>query len=67
MGLGLGEKRIGLGLKRLHGVGAGSEASGRILKREELYEGVGELGGVATLLSVHALFQAPTISFVFSA
>ena len=66
VGLALSEKRVGLDLKRLHGVSAGSEAGGRILKRDELYEGVGELGGVATLLP-STLFQAATISFVFSA
>ena len=55
MGSALGEKRVGLGRKRLHGVGAGSEAGGRILERDELYEGVGELGGIATLLPIHAL------------
>ena len=51
----LGQKRVGLGLKRLRGVGAGSESGGRILERGELHDGGGELGGVATLLPIHAL------------
>ena len=45
MGLGLGEQCVGLGLERLHGVCAGSEASWRLLERNELHEGVGELEG----------------------
>jgi hypothetical protein len=52
---GLGEQRGGLCLERLHGVGAGCEAGGRLLEHGKLHEGVGELGGVATLLSIHAL------------
>src|SRR2546427_6285511 len=55
VGLGLGEQRVGLGLERLDRIGAGSEAGRRLLKRNELHEGVGELSGVATLLPIHAL------------
>src|SRR6478672_5544586 len=55
VGLTLDMQRVRLGLERLHGVGAGSKAGRRLLERDELHEGVGELGGVATLLPVHAL------------
>jgi hypothetical protein len=39
MGLGLCEQRVGLGLKRLHGVSAGSEARRWLLERSELHKG----------------------------
>src|SRR6266850_629143 len=55
VGVGLGEQRPGLGLERLHGVGTSSETGRRLLEFDELHECVGELGGVATLLPIHAL------------
>src|SRR5580765_2192692 len=55
MSLGLGEQCVGLGLERLHGVCAGSEASWRFLERDELHEGASELCGITTLLPIHAL------------
>src|SRR5882672_1877693 len=55
VGLGLGEQCVGFGLKRLHGICAGSEASWRLLERDKLHEGVGELGGVTALLPIHTL------------
>src|SRR6185295_10599925 len=55
VGLGLGKQCVGLGLERLHGVCAGSEASWRLLERDEFHEGVRELCRVTTLLPIHAL------------
>src|SRR5882762_6293952 len=55
VGLGLGKQRVGLGLKCLHGVGARSEAGGRLLERGQLDQSVGESSGVAALLPIHAL------------
>src|SRR4029077_15034105 len=54
VGLGLGEQSVRLRLERLHGVGAGSEAGRWLFQRSELHEGLGELGGVAALLAIHA-------------
>jgi hypothetical protein len=55
VGLALGEQRVRLDLERLYSVGAGSKAGRRLLERDELDEGVGELGGVATLRPIHGL------------
>src|SRR3954447_3635244 len=55
VGIGFGEEGVGLCLEELDGVGAGGEPGRRLLERGELDERVGELGGVAALLAVHAL------------
>lgn len=54
MRVGLGEQGFALGLEGRHGVGAGGEAGRGLLKSNELHEGVGELGRVASLLAIHA-------------
>jgi len=53
VGVGLGEQRFGLGLERLDGVGASGETGRRLLEFDDLHEGIGELGGVSTLLPIH--------------
>src|SRR5687768_1474322 len=55
VGVGLGEQKVGLLLESGDGVGAGGPAQRRLVGVGELDEGVGELGGVAALLAVHAL------------
>src|SRR3954471_8601125 len=54
VGLSLREERLGLGLERLHGVNAGSEAGRRLLERSQPHNSVGQLCGVSTLLPIHA-------------
>ena len=48
-------RSLGLLLDGGDGVGAGDEAQRRLVLAGELDQGVGELGGVAALLAVHAL------------
>src|SRR6187551_1079689 len=55
VGVGLGEEVPRLLLDSCDRVGAGGEAQRRLLLTCELDQGVGELGGVAALLAVHAL------------
>src|SRR5689334_2307084 len=55
VGAGLGEQRVGLGLERLHGVSTGCEADRWLLERSERHNRFGELGGIPTLLPIHAL------------
>jgi hypothetical protein len=66
VGLCLGEQRVGLGLERLHCIGAGSKTNRRLLEPDERYEGLGELGGSPPCFP-SILFQAATISLVRSA
>jgi len=49
VGLRLCEQRVGLGLERLNGIGAGCKTSWRLLEPDETDEGISKLGGVATL------------------
>ena len=54
MRVGLCKQGLCLGLEGLHGDGAGGEAGRGFVEPRELHEGGGELGGVATLLAIHA-------------
>jgi hypothetical protein len=60
------EKLLGLDRDALDGVGAGDEAQRRLVLAGKGQQGMGELGGVAGLLSV-MLFQASTVAVVPSA
>src|SRR4051812_8546651 len=50
----LREQCIGLGLKGLHCISAGSKARWRIVQRGQSHESLGKLDRIATLLAVHA-------------
>jgi hypothetical protein len=65
-GFDLCEKLLGLDRDALDGVGAGDEAQRRLVLAGKGQQGMGELGGVAGLLSV-MLFQASTAAVVPSA
>jgi hypothetical protein len=65
-GFDLCEKLLGLDRDALDGVGAGDEAQRRLVLAGKGQQGMGELGGVAGLLSV-MLFQASTVAVVPSA
>src|SRR4051812_36683072 len=54
VGIGLRKQSTGLGFEGLHGVCARGKACGGFLEASELHKSVGELGGVAALLSIHA-------------
>ena len=47
MGASLGEQCLGLGLEHLYGVGTRREPTRWFLERDELHEGLRELGGIA--------------------
>src|SRR5579864_3619691 len=55
VGLGLCEQGFGLGLKRLHRVSTGCKSGRWLLELSEFHKGFGELGGIPTLLPIHAL------------
>src|SRR5215212_3462745 len=55
VGVGLGQQVVGLLLDGGDRVGAGREAQRRLLLTREPDQRLGELGGVASLLAVHAV------------
>ena len=49
----LGEQRFGLGLERLHCIGARGKTDWRLFEPDERYQGLSELRGVATSFPIH--------------
>src|SRR3982751_5552456 len=55
MRVSLVEERVTLALEGFNGIGTGGEANRWLVQGGQLDQGPGELGGVASLLAVHAL------------
>jgi hypothetical protein len=51
----LGEEVLGFLFEGCYGVGAGGEAQRRLVLACDLEQGVGELGGITSLLAVHGV------------